>query len=97
MIELLQAFVHAQQREVRVIVGLDDAVPGMQDMVLIGAPVSLGSRASGTVAVIASTRIQYEEMMRTVGFIAQLSERVLTERVLTERGADGGAQPGTER
>jgi heat-inducible transcriptional repressor len=97
VIELLQAFVHAQQREVRVIVGLDDAVPGMQDMVLIGAPVSLGSRASGTVAVIASTRIQYEEMMRTVGFIAQLSERVLSERVQSERGADGGAQPVTER
>ncbi len=79
VIELLQAFVHAQQREVRVIFGLDEAVPGMQDMVLIGAPVHLGRRGSGTVAVIAPTRIQYEEMMRTVGFIAQLSERVLDD------------------
>lgn len=77
VIELLEAFVHAQQREVRVVVGLDDAVPAMQDMVLIGAPIRIGSRAAGTVAVIAPTRIQYEEMMRTVGYIAQISESML--------------------
>lgn len=92
VIELLQAFVHAQQREVRVIVGLDEAVPGTHDMVLIGAPVNLGSRASGTVAVIASTRVQYEEMMRTVGFIAQLSERVLTESEPSTMKRDSAAR-----
>ena len=77
VIELLDAFVHAQQREVRVVVGLDEAVPAMQDMVLIGAPIRIGGRAAGTVAVIAPTRIQYEEMMRTVGYIAQISESLL--------------------
>ncbi len=77
VIELLEAFVHARQREVRVVVGLDDAVPAMQDMVLIGAPIRIGSRAAGTVAVLAPTRIQYEEMMRTIGYIAQISEGML--------------------
>jgi heat-inducible transcriptional repressor len=31
----------------------------------------------GTVAVIAPTRIQYQEMIQAVSYIARLSERVL--------------------
>jgi heat-inducible transcriptional repressor len=77
LIELLNAYVDGRQQEVRVVVGLDAASPAMQDLVLIGAPARLGGANLGTVAVIAPTRIQYQEMIQAVSYIARLSERLL--------------------
>jgi len=77
LVELLNAYVNGEQQEVRVVVGLDEASPAMQDLVLIGAPARLGGKSLGTVAVIAPTRIQYQEMIQAVSYIARLSERIL--------------------
>lgn len=77
LIDLLNAYVDGRKQEVRVVVGLDAASPAMQDMVLIGAPARLGGANLGTVALIAPTRIQYQEMIHTVRYIAGLSERIL--------------------
>ncbi len=77
LVELLTAYVDGRRQEVRVVVGLDEASPVMQDMVLIGAPARLGGTNVGTVAVIAPTRIQYQEMIEAVSYIARLSERLL--------------------
>lgn len=77
LVELLTAYVDGRKQEVRVVVGLDAASPAMQDLVLIGAPARLGSANVGTVAVIAPTRIQYQEMIEAVSYIARLSERLL--------------------
>lgn len=77
LIDLLNAYVDGRQQEVRVVVGLDAASPAMQDLVLIGAPARVGGANLGTVAVIAPTRIQYQEMIQAVRYIAGLSERIL--------------------
>jgi heat-inducible transcriptional repressor len=77
LIELLNAYVDGRQQEVRVVVGLDAASPAMQDLVLIGASARLGGANLGTVAVIAPTRIQYQEMIQSVRYIAGLSQRIL--------------------
>jgi heat-inducible transcriptional repressor len=82
LVELLTAYVDGRQQEVRVVVGLgqegpDEAAQAMQDLVLIGAPARLGGANLGTVAVIAPTRIQYQEMIQAVRYIARLSERLL--------------------
>jgi heat-inducible transcriptional repressor len=77
LVELLTAYVNGSQQEVRVVVGLDEASPAMQDLVLIGAPTRLGGTSLGTVAVIAPTRIQYQEMIQAVRYVARLSERIL--------------------
>ncbi len=77
LVELLTAYVDGRQQEVRVVVGLDEASPAMQDLVLIGSPVRLGGDNQGAVAVIAPTRIQYQEMIQAVRYIARLSERIL--------------------
>jgi heat-inducible transcriptional repressor len=79
LVELLTAYVDGRQQEVRVVVGLDEASPAMQDLVLIGAPARLGGGNRGSVAVIASTRIQYQEMIQAVRYIAALSERILED------------------
>jgi heat-inducible transcriptional repressor len=80
LVELLNAYVDARQHEVRVIVGLEgmgESMPAMPDLVLVGAPARFGSESMGTVAVIAPTRMQYQEMIQAVSYIARLSERVL--------------------
>ncbi|MFZ0746803.1 MAG: heat-inducible transcription repressor HrcA [Terracidiphilus sp.] len=77
LVELLTAYVDGRQQEVRVVVGLDEASPAMQDLVLIGASARLGVTNLGTVAVIAPTRIQYQEMIQAVRYVARLSERLL--------------------
>ena len=77
LVELLTAYVDGRQQEVRVVVGLDQTSPAMQDLVLIGASARLGGANLGTVAVIAPTRIQYQEMIQAVRYIARLSERIL--------------------
>jgi heat-inducible transcriptional repressor len=82
LVELLTAYVDGRQQEVRVVVGPDlagqaQASQAMQDLVLIGAPARLGGASLGTVAVIAPTRIQYQEMIQAVRYIAHLSERLL--------------------
>ncbi|MGH9598490.1 MAG: heat-inducible transcriptional repressor HrcA [Terracidiphilus sp.] len=77
LVDLLNAYVDGRMQEVRVVVGLDAASPAMQDLVLIGAPARLGGASLGTVAVIAPTRIQYQEMIQSVRYIAELSERIL--------------------
>jgi heat-inducible transcriptional repressor len=77
LVELLTAYVDGRQQEVRVVVGLDETSPAMQDLVLIGAPARLGGTSLGTVAVIAPTRIQYQEMIQAVRYVAGLSERIL--------------------
>lgn len=79
LIELLNAYVDARQQTVRVVVGLEDAIPGMHNLVLIGAPARMGAENVGTVAVIGSTRIQYEETMNAVGYIAQLSDKLFQD------------------
>ena len=83
LVELLNAYVDARQHEVRVVVGLGgiesmgESMPAMPDLVLVGAPARFGAENMGTVAVIAPTRMQYQEMIQAVSYIARLSERVL--------------------
>jgi heat-inducible transcriptional repressor len=76
LIELLNAYVDASQQSVRVVVGLEDAIPGMHNLVLIGSPARLDAENLATVAVIAPTRMQYQETINAVSYIAQLSDRI---------------------
>jgi heat-inducible transcriptional repressor len=77
LVDLLTAYVDARQQAVRVVVGLEETMPEMQDLVLIGTGTRLGANSLGTVAVLAHNRIQYQETIHTVSYIAQLSERIL--------------------
>lgn len=81
LIELLTAYVDARQQTVRVVVGLEEAIPGMQNLVLIGSPARMGAESVGTLAVIGPTRMQYEETMNAVAYIAQLSGKIFNNAV----------------
>ena len=77
--QLLGAYLDVKQEAVRVVIGLDDALPSMQNFVLIGAPARSGSDMFGSLAVIGPTRMDYQHTMTAVSYIARLFDKILNE------------------
>jgi heat-inducible transcriptional repressor len=79
IVELLGAYLDAKQEAVRVVIGLDEALPSMRNLVLIGAPARVGGEVMGSLAVIGPTRIDYQHAMTAVSYIARLFDKILNE------------------
>jgi heat-inducible transcriptional repressor len=79
VVELLSAYLDARQEAVRVVIGLEDAVPQMRNFVLIGAPAHVGDEVVGSLAVIGPTRMDYEHSITAVSYIARLFDKILNE------------------
>ncbi|HEX2328614.1 MAG TPA: heat-inducible transcriptional repressor HrcA [Candidatus Angelobacter sp.] len=79
--ELLSAYLDTQQESVRVVIGLEEAVPEMRNFVLIGAPARVGDEMQGSLAVIGPTRMDYQHTITAVSYIAQLFDKLLNENV----------------
>jgi heat-inducible transcriptional repressor len=77
--KLLGAYLDVRQEAVRVVIGLDDAMPSMQNFVLIGAPARSGKDMFGSLAVIGPTRMDYQHTMTAVAYIARLFDKILNE------------------
>jgi heat-inducible transcriptional repressor len=79
VVQLLGAYLDVKQEAVRVVVGLDDALPSMQNFVLIGAPARSGNDVIGSLAVIGPTRMDYQHTITAVSYIARLFDKILNE------------------
>jgi len=77
LVELLNAYIDARQESVRVVFGLEEHAPEMAGLVLIAAPARMGGESRGTVGVIGTKRMDYENTMNTVSYIAQVFDRML--------------------
>ncbi len=79
VVQLLGAYLDVKQEAVRVVIGLDQTLPSMQNFVLIGAPARAGNDVMGSLAVIGPTRMDYQHTMTAVSYIARLFDRILNE------------------
>ncbi len=79
MAELLGAYLDAKQEAVRVVIGLDQKLPSLSNLVLIGAPARVGSEVRGSLAVIGPTRMDYQHTITAVSYIARLFDQILNE------------------
>ena len=79
IVRLLEAYLDTKQEAVRVVIGLDEALPSMSNFVLIGAPARVGKEVMGSLAVIGPTRIDYQHTMTAVSYIARLFDKILNE------------------
>jgi heat-inducible transcriptional repressor len=79
IVELLGAYLDARQEAVRVVIGLDEAMPSLRNLVLIGAPARVGDEVRGSIAVIGPTRIDYQHTITAVSYIARLFDQVLND------------------
>ena len=77
---LLSAYLDTRQEAVRVVIGLEEAVPEMRNFVLIGAPARVGEEMRGSLAVIGPTRMDYKHTITAVSYIAQLFDKLLNEK-----------------
>ncbi len=77
LVELLNAYIDARQESVRVVFDLEEHAPEMAGLVLIAAPARMAGEAQGTVGVIGSKRMHYENTMNAVGYISQVFDRML--------------------
>jgi heat-inducible transcriptional repressor len=79
IVELLSSYVDTRQEAVRVVIGLEERLPEMRNLVLIGAPARVGEQVVGSLAVIGPTRMDYEHTITAVSYIAQLFDKVLND------------------
>ncbi len=81
VVKLLGAYLDTRQEAVRVVIGLDEALPAsyLQNFVLIGAPARVGGEVMGSLAVIGPTRLDYQHTMSAVSYIARLFDKLLNE------------------
>jgi len=79
VVDLLNAYLDARQEAVRVVIGLDESMPHMRNLVLIGAPARVGGEVMGSLAVIGPTRMDYEHAITAVSYIARLFDSMLNE------------------
>jgi heat-inducible transcriptional repressor len=81
VVKLLSAYLDTRQEAVRVVIGLDEALPAssLQNFVLIGAPARIGGEVMGSLAVIGPMRLDYQHTMSAVSYIARLFDKLLNE------------------
>jgi len=79
LVELLGAYLDARQEAVRVVIGLDDALPSMRNLVLVGMPARVGGEVMGSLAVLGPPRMDYQHTITAVSYIARLFDKVLNE------------------
>jgi len=79
LVELLGAYLDAKQEAVRVVIGLDEALPSMRNLVLIGTPARVGGEVMGSLAVLAPPRMDYPHTTTAVCYIARLFDKILNE------------------
>jgi len=79
VIQLLSAYLDTRQEAVRVVIGLDEALPSMSNFVLIGAPARVGGEVMGSLAVIGPIRMDYQHAITAVSYIARMFDKILNE------------------
>jgi heat-inducible transcriptional repressor len=77
LVNLLNAYIDARQGAVRVVFDLEEHAPEMAGLVLIAAPARMAGENHGTVGVIGPKRMDYENTMNAVSYIAQVFDRML--------------------
>jgi heat-inducible transcriptional repressor len=79
VVDLLSAYLDTRQEAVRVVVGLEDAMPHLNNFVLIGTPARVGDEVMGSLAVIGPTRMDYEHTITAVSYIARMFDHLWNE------------------
>jgi heat-inducible transcriptional repressor len=77
LVELLNAYIDTQQESVRVVFDLEKQAPQMAGLVLIAAPARMAGENRGTIGVIGTPRMDYENTMNAVSYLSRVFDRVM--------------------
>src|ERR1700681_1852853 len=79
VVQLLSAYLDVKQEAVRVVIGLDQTLPSMQNFVLLEAAAQARYEVMGSLAVIGPTRMDYQHTITAVSYIARLFDKILND------------------
>lgn len=77
LVELLNAYIDARQESVRVVFDLEEQAPEMAGLVLIAAPARMAGESRGTIGVIGTKRMDYENTMNAVSYLSRVFDRIV--------------------
>jgi heat-inducible transcriptional repressor len=77
LVDLLNAYIDSRQQSVRVVFDLEEQVPEMAGLVLIATPTRMGGENRGTIGVIGSKRMDYENTMNAVSYLSRVFDRIV--------------------
>jgi heat-inducible transcriptional repressor len=77
LVDLLNAYIDSRQQSVRVVFDLEEQAPEMAGLVLIAAPTRMGGENRGTIGVIGSKRMDYENTMNAVSYLSRVFDRIV--------------------
>jgi len=78
LVKILTECLDGDRREVRVVIGGENAVASMKRCAVITASYQLDGEVSGTIGVVGPTRIEYGRTMAVVNYLARFIERALS-------------------
>jgi len=78
LVDLLNAYIDAHQQSVRVVFDLEEQAPEMAGLVLIAAPARMAGESRGTIGVIGTKRMDYENTMNAVSYLSRVFDRIVS-------------------
>ncbi len=77
LVSLLSQCIEGDTQEVRITIGTENALPGIEDCTLITSPYTLDCKTQGSLGILGPTRMEYGRAISLVEYVARLFGRVL--------------------
>ncbi len=78
---LISQCIEGDSQEVRITIGAENALPGIEDCTLITSPYTLDEKTQGSLGILGPTRMEYGRAISLVEYVARLFGRVLGNKV----------------
>ena len=77
---LISQCIQGDTQEVRITIGAENALPGIEDCTLITSPYAVDEKTQGSLGILGPTRMEYARAISVVEYVANLFGRVLGRR-----------------
>ncbi len=77
LLSLLSQCIEGDTQEVRITIGTENTLPGIEDCTLITSPYTLDDKTQGSLGILGPTRMEYGRAISLVEYVARLFGRVL--------------------
>lgn len=77
LVSLISRCIEGDVQEVRIAIGTENALPGIEDCTLITSSYKMDERTHGSLGILGPTRMEYGRAISVVDYVARLFSRVL--------------------
>lgn len=80
LVSLISRCIQGDTQEVRITIGSENALPGIEECTLITSPYKLDDKTQGSLGVLGPTRMEYARAITLVEYVAKMLGRVLSSQ-----------------